>query len=87
MPFEVFSRSVTPPLASNSTILTAMKSMADAQTSYINEQENETHKYCRLVVGDDSEADFVQAGDVRNLTLHLADFHYIREELATLYCF
>lgn len=71
-------------LIQNRLLVTAMQKMACAKISHNAELEKETHKYCKFLAGSEDQ---LSVEDIRNVKLHLADFHFIREQFNTLFLF
>jgi len=66
--------------------------MAAAKEANRAEQDQEIHKYCSFIdcfngrlTNEANQQPTVNADDIRNLLLHMADFEYIREEFRKLY--
>jgi len=49
------------------------------------EKDKETHRYCEFISQSDKGRSRLNSDDIRNVILHLADFHYILEEFNTLF--
>jgi uncharacterized protein YehS (DUF1456 family) len=68
----------------NPIIITAMRKMAIQEEAHQATLDAERHKYCNFL-RQKVPIKSLKSEDIRNLILHLADFHYIRSELNTLF--